>query len=64
MSGHTTKYLFFQWLHIEIGWVVEWINLESAKIKFMLLKGSKLYYAVNFLQGAHKFQIDKIYHPG
>ena len=39
-----TKYLFFQWLHIEIGRVFDETNSESAKV------GSKVYHAGRMLR--------------
>ena len=41
MSCHMTIHLFFQWLHIEIGWVIKGVNSESAKIKNTLIKELK-----------------------
>ena len=62
MSRHLIMYLSLQWHHIDIYWVVEGINSESAKIQNTLIKDSdkelKLYDAVNFLEGAHQCQTD------
>ena len=59
MCCHMTVYLFFQWLHIKFGWVIEGIIiLESAKIQNTFPRRPELYFAQNFLESAHQCQTD------
>ena len=41
MSRYMAKYLFLQWLHRDIGWVVQQIDSESAKVHDVLIKELK-----------------------
>ena len=52
---HETK-----WLHIEIGWVVEGVNLEFVQVPNAVIKKLKSLYVANFLKGAHHCQSDLV----